>query len=196
MPPSRPTAPVERLEQREAESMRRDAGAAMIKIKVTDDDADAPVELPTMEPEAADDRQVADAAESEVPSDAGDGDSDQTVSPPTPTHDLDRLIRTLDRRLLMLALGATIDEVAGLDGRGLDGRPLVDDGVVEVTMLVKGIDAATIRVTLRRLGVKIEGLSSAGIGGTMIVIGRVPIDRLLDLGELAIVRRVVPSSAG
>ncbi|MFM1832766.1 MAG: hypothetical protein RLZZ461_1082, partial [Planctomycetota bacterium] len=189
MPPPRPTASTERLEQREAESLQRDAAGA--EALAFDGLADSSA-IDAEEADDVDHRMVA-----RMSMDEGVPDTGVIVTPPTPTRtrDLDRLIRTLDRRLLMIALGATIDEVPGLDGRGLDGRPLVDDGTVAVTMLVTGTEAAAVRVALRRLGVDVEGLSSAGIGDTMIVVGRIRIDRLLDLGELRIVRRVVPSVA-
>jgi len=180
-PPTAPTASADRLE--------RQTGAESPEIALGDpgpaeDEMVSVEEVQTMHDAGEEVR-----AQADEPVDA------EKSTAKTPTRDLARLVRTLDRRLLLLGLGATLDEVSGLDGPGLDGRPLVDDGTVEVTMLVKGTDAAAVRVALRRLGVEIEGRSSAGIRDLMIVVARVRTDRLLDLGELPIVRRVVPSVA-
>ena len=154
------------------------------------DEADEEMPAPREDPSGAQ-RQDVDSAVA--------ASDDSTVADPTveedsgPKRDLAKLMATLDRRLLMLALGAGPSEVPGLPGRGLDGRPLIDDGTVAITMLVNGRDRAAIRVALGRLGVRVEGLASAGIGDTMLVVGRVEIDRLLDLGEATLVRRVVPA---
>ena len=113
------------------------------------------------------------------------------AEPVEPLIDLDKIWRTLDRSLLMLALGATFEEVPGLPKAGLDGKPFVFEGSVEVTILFDG--SGTIAEALKALeaaGFTRQGEATSG----SIVVGRVAITDLLALAQMEGARRIVPTS--
>jgi hypothetical protein len=92
---------------------------------------------------------------------------------------------------LMLALGATFEEVPGLPKKGLDGKPFVFEGSVEVTVLLDG--SGTTSEALKMLeaaGFTRQGEATSG----SIVVGRVAIADLLALAQVEGVRRIVPTS--
>lgn len=112
--------------------------------------------------------------------------------PPVPSdRDLDRIARTIDRRLLLLALGAAAEDVKGIPTRGLDGRPWIDESTVEVTILFSS-DGRLAPSTIALLGLSIQGESVVADSGLMVA--RIRIDRLLDLGEVERILRVVPTT--
>ena len=123
------------------------------------------------------------ANDSSEESDAADDSS--------PTIDLDRIWRTLERSLLMLYLGATPEEIKTLPKKGLDGKPYLNKGTVEVTVLwtADAGKADDVRKALEKAGLAIEGSASAG----SIVVGRIAVSRLLDLAQVDAVRRIVPT---
>ena len=105
--------------------------------------------------------------------------------------DLDRIWRTLARSLLMLALGADAKDIGELPKKGIDGKPLVFEGTVEVTVLWDpSCDQTEARQSMSTAGLSIQ--SSAANGS--IVVGRIDITRLLQLSQTACVRRIVPTS--
>ena len=109
-----------------------------------------------------------------------------------PTIDLDRISRTLDRSLLLLCLGATPKEIKTLPALGLDGKPFLFEGTVEVTILCdkKMANADSVHKDLERVGLVIQGSATRG----SIVVGRIPVAKLLDLAQVEFVKRIVPSS--
>ena len=54
-----------------------------------------------------------------------------------PVRDFDRIARIIDRRLIMLVLGVSADEIKELPLRGLDGRPWIVGSTIEVTLLLE-----------------------------------------------------------
>lgn len=112
--------------------------------------------------------------------------------PPVPSdRDLDRIARTIDRRLLLLALGAASEDVNGIPTRGLDGRPWINESTVEVTILFSS-DGSLAPSTIESLGLSIQGESV--VADSRLVVARIRIDRLLDLGEVEGILRVVPTT--
>jgi hypothetical protein len=108
-----------------------------------------------------------------------------------PTMDLDKIWRTLDRPLLMLALGAQPDEVKGLPLKGLDGKPYVFEATVEVTLLIdRSASSAELRKALEAVGFTQQGKATSG----SVIVGRIAIAKLLDAAELELIRRIVPTS--
>lgn len=108
-----------------------------------------------------------------------------------PSIDLDKIWRTLDRSLLLLALGATPEEVPGLPKKGLDGKPFVFEGSVEVTLLFDGSGGSSAALkALQAAGFTRQGESANG----SIVVGRVAISDLLALAQVDVARRIVPTS--
>ena len=108
------------------------------------------------------------------------------------TIDLDRIWRTLDRSLLMLALGAKPQEIKALPKTGVDGRSFIFEGTVEVTVLWdSGCDESEARAAMAAAGLSIQGAAEAG----SIVVGRIDIAKLLTLAQTTCVRRLVPTSA-
>ena len=108
-----------------------------------------------------------------------------------PVRDFNRIARTIDRRLLMLVLGVRADDIKGIPARGLDGRPWIDGSTIEVTILLEK-DASLSPEVIKDLGISIEGRSV--VGGATLIVARIAVDRVLDLGETVGVRRVVPAS--
>ena len=108
-----------------------------------------------------------------------------------PVRDFDRIARTIDRRLIMLVLGVSADEIKELPLRGLDGRPWIDGSTIEVTLLLEKNASLTPEV-VRDLGMSIEGRSV--VGGAALIVARIDLDRILDLGETTGIRRVVPTT--
>ena len=117
-------------------------------------------------------------------------DEMEVIDAPDRRDDFEGIWRRLDRRLLLLAFGVEPDKVAGLPRIGVDGRPWFDDGTVEISLLVDAPVTATLRTSLESVGLRIEG-SDPRRG---IIVGRIPVDRLLDLAALESVRRATPSS--
>jgi hypothetical protein len=112
--------------------------------------------------------------------------------PPVPSdRDLDRIARTIGRRLLLLALGAASEDVNGIPTRGLDGRPWINESTVEVTILFSS-DGSLAPSTIESLGLSIQGESV--VADSRLVVARIRIDRLLDLGEVEGILRVVPTT--
>ena len=106
--------------------------------------------------------------------------------------DLDRIWRTLDRSLLMLALGAKAKDIKGLPKKGIDGKSFVFEGTVEVTVLWdSSCDEAEARKVMAAAGLSIQGASQSG----SVVVGRIGIAKLLELSQTTCVRRIVPTSA-
>lgn len=106
--------------------------------------------------------------------------------------DLDRIWRTLDRSLLMLALGAKPQEIKALPKKGVDGRSFIFEGTVEVTVLWdSGCDESEARAAMAAAGLSIQGAAEVG----SIVVGRIDITKLLTLAQTTCVRRIVPTSA-
>ncbi len=112
------------------------------------------------------------------------------IETPDRRDDFEGIWRRLDRRLLLLAFGVEPDEVTGLPRTGLNGRPWLIDGTVEISLLVDKPVTEALRSTLEAVGLRIEG-SDPRRG---IIVGRIPIDRLFDLAALESVRRATPSS--
>ena len=112
------------------------------------------------------------------------------IETPDRRDDFEGIWRRLDRRLLLLAFGVEPDEVAGLPRIGVDGRPWLDAGTVEISLLVDAPITTPLRASLESVGLRIEG-SDPRRG---IIVGRIPVDRLLDLAALESVRRATPSS--
>ena len=112
-------------------------------------------------------------------------------SAPEPVRDFNRIARTIDRRLLMLILGVRTDDIEGIPTKGLDGRPWIDGSTIEVTILLDK-DASLSLKTIEDLGLVIEGRSM--VGGSALIVGRIDLDRILDLGETGGIRRVVPAT--
>ena len=107
-----------------------------------------------------------------------------------PSLDMDRLWKVLDRRLLLLGFGADPSVVPGLPAHRLDGSPWIKNGSVEVTLRVNGESPLDQGEQLKAAGLVIEGSDASA----NILVGRISIDRLFDLAELAFVRRVMPTS--
>ena len=103
---------------------------------------------------------------------------------------MDRLWKVLDRRLLLLGFGADPSVVPGLPAHRLDGSPWIKNGSVEVTLRVNGESPLDQGEQLKAAGLVIEGSDASA----NILVGRISIDRLFDLAELAFVRRVMPTS--
>ena len=114
----------------------------------------------------------------------------EAIETPDRRDDFEGIWRRLDRRLLLLAFGVEPDEVTGLPRTGLNGRPWLIDGTVEISLLVDKPVTEALRSTLEAVGLRIEG-SDPRRG---IIVGRIPIDRLFDLAALESVRRATPSS--
>jgi hypothetical protein len=107
-----------------------------------------------------------------------------------PALNMDRLWKILDRRLLLLGFGADPSVVPGLPVHRLDGSPWIKNGSVEVTLRVDGESPLDQVEQLKAAGLVIEGSDASA----NILVGRISIDRLFDLAELAFVRRVAPTS--
>ena len=92
----------------------------------------------------------------------------------------------------MLYLGATPEEIKTLPKKGLDGKPYLNEGTVEVTVLWGGDSAKAddVRKALEKAGLAIEGSATAG----SIVVGRVAVSKLLDLAQVPSVKRIVPTT--
>lgn len=112
-------------------------------------------------------------------------------SPSGSMRDLDRIARTIDRRLILLALGAPASTLKGIPSFGLDGRSWIDESTVEITILLAS-KVMLSKTLIEELGLLIQGEST--IVGARLVVARIGIDRLLDLGEIDIIRRVIPST--
>ena len=110
---------------------------------------------------------------------------------PEPVRDFNRIARTIDRRLLMLFLGIKAGDITGIPVRGLDGRPWRDGSTIEVTILLEK-DASLSAAVIKDLGMAIEGRSM--VGGATLIVARIDLDRILDLGETVGIRRVVPTT--
>ena len=123
----------------------------------------------------------------------GSADFESAVvdSPSGSMRDLDRIARTIDRQLILLTLGAPVSALNGIPTLGLDGRPWIDDSTVEVTILLAS-DVMLSKTMIGELGLLIQGEST--IAGAGLLVARIDIDRLLDLGEIDLIRRVIPSS--
>ena len=119
------------------------------------------------------------------------GESRVDTPAATPVRDFDRIARTIDRRLLMLVLGVGAEDIKGIPGRGLDGRPWIDGATIEVTILLEK-DASFSPEVIKGLGISIEGRSV--VGGSNLIVARIDIARIVDLGETRGVRRVVPTT--
>ncbi|MCH2160375.1 MAG: VIT and VWA domain-containing protein [Phycisphaerales bacterium] len=129
-----------------------------------------PVETPVKE-EAASEQSVSEAGLEEI--------------------DLDRIWRTLDRSLLLLALGAEPKDIKALPNKGVDGKPFVFEGTVEVTVLWdSSCDEAEARKAMATAGLSIEGEAASG----SVVVGRIDIAKLLKLAQATCVRRIVPTA--
>ncbi|MBQ72708.1 MAG: hypothetical protein CMJ67_07350 [Planctomycetaceae bacterium] len=108
-----------------------------------------------------------------------------------PVRDFNRIARTIDRRLLMLFLGTKASDIKGIPVRGLDGRPWIDGSTIEVTILLEK-DASLSPEVIKDLGISIEGRSM--VGGATLIVARIDLNRILDLGETTGIRRVVPTT--
>ena len=116
---------------------------------------------------------------------------EEVVKEPAPKLDLARIWKVLDQSLLMLALGAKPNEVKGLPRMGVDGRPFIDKGTVEVTVLWdQAIGGTRARKAMESSGLSIEG--SAKVAS--VVVGRIAITDLLELARIEGIRRIVPTS--
>lgn len=112
-------------------------------------------------------------------------------SAPKPIRDFNRIARIIDRRLLMLVLGVRADDIKGIPARGLDGRPWIDGSTIEVTILFEK-NASISPEVIKELGISIEGRSV--VGGATLIVARIDLDRILDLGGITGIRRVVPTT--
>ena len=74
---------------------------------------------------------------------------------------------------------------------GVDGRPFIDKGTVEITVLWdQSIGGSKARKAMESSGLSIEG-SAKGIS---VVVGRIAITDLLELAQVEGIRRIVPTS--
>ena len=91
----------------------------------------------------------------------------------------------------MLFLGTKASDIKGIPVRGQDGRPWIDGSTIEVTILLEK-DASLSSEVIKDLGMAIEGRSM--VGGATLIVARINLDRILDLGETLGIRRVVPTT--
>ena len=117
--------------------------------------------------------------------------AEEVVTKPASKLDLARIWKVLDQSLLMLALGANPDDVKGLPRMGVDGRPFLDKGTVEVTVLWdQSIGGSKARKAMETSGLSIEGSAK----GASLAVGRIAIGDLLELAQVEGIRRIAPTS--
>ena len=117
--------------------------------------------------------------------------AEEVVTKPASKLDLARIWKVLDQSLLMLALGANPDDVKGLPRMGVDGRPFLDKGTVEVTVLWdQSIGGSKARKAMETSGLSIEGSAK----GASLAVGRIAIGDLLELAQVEGIRRITPTT--